>query len=532
MLGSELAQSRQSTILFGCTAAIYLLAFPYHPKLRSPNELSRLWEARAIVDHGTLELGRTLAEHGRVGDLSVVEGRYYPSKAPLLSFLAVPVVAALELAQRLRGLPPQAFGELALVFWSRLFLTVLPALAMLVWLRRFLRAYFDAGLADALVATYALGTMALSFAQMFISHQLTAVLLFCSFYSLWRHRRGEWAPWAEGMAGAFAGAALACEYTAAIGVFGLMIYGAASAKAPRAILGTAARMTAGALPFVLGLMAYHWACFGHPLETGYRHLNDAAYQPWHLGGFLGVKIPDRHALLLSLFSPLRGLFVLSPFLLLAPAGLGAIRSRLQDRALFLSTAAISALYLYFTASFSYDSWGWTPGPRHLTPWLPFLMLPVGLAIQRLLEAAETSIGARIVAGAAVALCGLSIALTITVAQVNYIPDDVSTSLFSLALPLMRDGYWVPNGLLLLGLPGQFGAILLLAIAAIAAAIVIRLLMPRSLGRAAWAGALIAAGLHLGWLLMATRGDTADRRALSFLKASWLTPPGRAPLLGE
>src|SRR5919197_869908 len=141
--------------LFVLVAAIYLLAFPYHPRLRSPNELSRLWMTRALVDYGTLEINQALRDYGYVGDLSVKDGRYYSSKAPLLSFAAVPIYAALR---AWGGGGRYAVSELALVFWSRFFLTVLPTLVMLVFLRRFLRTYLAAPLADVLVVTYALGS--------------------------------------------------------------------------------------------------------------------------------------------------------------------------------------------------------------------------------------------------------------------------------------------------------------------------------------------------------------------------------------
>jgi hypothetical protein len=502
----------RSSILLALVAAIYLLAFPYHPKLRSPNELSRLWQARALVDHGTLELGRTLADHGRVGDLSVFEGRYYPSKAPLLSFAAVPVVAVLEGVQRLRGALPESFSEASLLFWSRLFLTILPALAMLGPLRRFLAAYLEPDLAEALTATYALGTMALCFAQMFISHQLTGVLLFSSFYALWRWRRGDWGNEGPGLAGIFAGAALACEYTAAIGVVGLGVYGLATDSSPRAKAAALVRACLGASPFVVALMVYHALCFGHPLESGYRHLNDAGYQPWHLGGFLGIRLPDWRALYLSLFSPLRGLFALSPFLLLAPFGVAKIHTKLQDRALLMMSAVLLVLYLYFTSAFSYDSWGWTPGPRHLTPWLPFLALPAGLAIQSLRGFAR---------GGAAGLCAISILITTTVVQVNYVPDDLSTALGALALPLLREGYWMPTVVSLLGAPLWAGGLLVLTLSVTSAVWV----AGRAMGRPA--SAVTRLGLFCGlvvpslFLLSATRHDANDRAAVRLLKASWL-----------
>ena len=139
-------------LAFGLVAALYLLVFPYHPGLKSPNELCRLWQSRALVDHHTISLNQTMAEFGGVGDLSVKDGIYYPSKAPLLSFAAAPIYQVLK-----------AFGPVSdtrQVYWSRLFVTIAPALALLVFLRRFLRTYLEQVLADTLVVTYALGTLA------------------------------------------------------------------------------------------------------------------------------------------------------------------------------------------------------------------------------------------------------------------------------------------------------------------------------------------------------------------------------------
>src|SRR5262249_51263587 len=192
-------------------------------KLRSPNELCRLWQARALVEYGTLDINQAIRDYGYVGDLSVKDGKYYPSKAPLLSFAAAPVYAALR---AYGGGSRYSVPEVTQGFWSRLFLTVLPTLAVLVWLRRFLRAYLSSSIADGLVGTYALGSLAFSYSLLFLSHQTTAVLLFSGFYVLWRSARGEWPRRSYLLAGAFAGAAVAAEYTAALGVACLILYGA------------------------------------------------------------------------------------------------------------------------------------------------------------------------------------------------------------------------------------------------------------------------------------------------------------------
>src|SRR5215467_7409749 len=133
-------------------------------------------------------MNRALMDYGYVGDLSVKDGRYFPSKAPLLSFAAVPIYAALRV---LGGGYRYAVGELPLVYFARLFLTVLPTLLMLPYLQRFLRAYVDEPIADGMTVTYALGSLALSYSLLFMSHQTAAVLAFASFLSLWRTLRGD-----------------------------------------------------------------------------------------------------------------------------------------------------------------------------------------------------------------------------------------------------------------------------------------------------------------------------------------------------
>src|SRR5207247_1260844 len=100
--------------LTAVVVGLYVLAFPYHPRLRSPNELSRLWQARAVVEFHSLAVNDALRAFGPVGDLAVKDGRLYPSKAPLLSMAAVPVYAVLK---ALGGGHRYAVPELAQVYW-------------------------------------------------------------------------------------------------------------------------------------------------------------------------------------------------------------------------------------------------------------------------------------------------------------------------------------------------------------------------------------------------------------------------------
>jgi hypothetical protein len=536
--------------------SLYLVAFPYHPQLRSPNELCRLWQTRALVEYRSLDINQALRDYGYVGDLSVKDGRYFPSKAPLLSFAAVPVYWALKVWW---GAGRFAVPEVPLVFWSRLFITVLPTLVMLIFLRRFLATYLLGAWADVAVATYAVGSLAFGYSLLFISHQTTSVLLFGCFYALWRCGRGDWKPRGYAVAGALAGAAIAGEYTSVLTLAPLVAYAAidllrtdsggwksrfARLKQP---LGLA---TIGAAPFILALMLYHQACFGSPFETGYKYLNDPGYQGWHVGGFLGIRLPEARAFALSFFSPLRGLFVLSPFLLLAipglamlwkagnrPAAMGdQVDVRSPLRALFWLSALELLAHAYFTSSFSYESWGWAMGPRHMTPLVPYLLFPAASVLEALSR--HTSAPARLGLAASIGLCVSSVAMTGLVGLVDYIPDSVSTSMFGLVWPLYRNGYLPPTSLALLGIPNPWsGAIAIALVASIALLILLRSL-PEAMGPIAalppapgrrWIYGFVALAvvlIHFGVVRAATRGDAGDLAAQAHLRSVWLTPPGK------
>jgi hypothetical protein len=531
-------------------AFVYVAVFPYLPQLRSPNELCRLYQTRAIADHHTLQINEVMREQGPIGDLSCVaverdgagqtiarrpcpevrgqrqfkEEHYYPSKAPLLSVVAVPIYRALEAWRR-------PVPEEALIFFARLACIILPSILLLIPLRRFLRAYVDPGTANAAVVTYAFGTLAFSYSELFMSHQPTAVLLFACFYALWRIGRGEWRHWGYAIAGSLAGLSVAAEYTAALGLLPLAVYGLVTAPGGRSgrikalVLGLI-----GTLPPALALGWYHWAAFGHPLESGYRYLNDAAYQGWHLGGFLGIRVPDPRALVLSYFSPLRGLFILSPFLLLGVIGLLPRFWRSGARAELGVSLALLVLYTYFTSSFSYESWGWTTGPRHLTPLVPFLLLPAALVI----EAARTRPAA---AGVISGLLVLSILITSALTFVNYISDSLTNPFYELALPLARTGHLPQTVFSLLGVPNPWAALPVIVAITIGLASAVRAVLPPYGVFTAAASSVATVALLSGALAFVRPDDQGRQRneeTYRFMTERYVPTPGRAspPLWGS
>jgi len=294
-------------------------------------------------------------------------------------------------------------------------------------------------------------------------------------------------------------------------------------KRARPIPQAVALFALGAAPVLALLMAYHALCFGGPLETGYRHLADAAYQPWHQGGFLGIRTPDLRAFFLSFFSPLRGLLALSPALALGIVGIPRLWRARIDRSelgpIGLFTIALVFGYAYFTSSFSYASWGWTTGPRHLTGLVPFLLLPAGMAVESTQRA--------IWRGAFVGLMLGSILVTGALTFVNYVPDDVSEGVFGLFVPLSLCGDLLPSLPNFLGWPNPVPALFIGSCLLVVAFAIARTLHAN--GSWYWSAAvLVSLGLVLAGHRVAFRDSAADHGALTLLRDVWLAPNGVLP----
>jgi len=182
-------------------------------------------------------------------------------------------------------------------------------------------------------------------------------------------------------------------------------------------------------------------------------------------------------------------------------------------------------YTYFTSSFSYDSWGWTTGPRHLTGLVPFLLLPVGLCLERMRGSGRTWL-----VGVGAALCAASLVITGAATFINYIPDDVSNVFLGLAVPLLRHGYLPPSVLNVLGLTNPLAGVLLGGVLLGLAAWVFARLGARE---ARWPAVgpllsgLVVLAVVLGVQLATTRHHAGDQGATGFLQKVWLVQPGQS-----
>jgi hypothetical protein len=396
--------------------------FAWFPSLRSPNELSRLAQTRALVVDHSLAIDADVARRGPVGDIAAKDGRHYAAKAPGVSLAGVPVYAALAL---LRG-GDERVTERAGVFFLRLFACALPGVAAAELLRRILARTFAPPLALAGATVFALGTIMWPYSTQLVGHGPTAAALVASWWALDARRDSDRARWPL-LAGLAAGGAVLLEYTSALLLPALAGFGLASAGRR----GRAALLAAiGALPPMGALALFQWAALGSPLSTPYDFMANPVYVQWHARGFMGLGAPDLRVFAASFVDPAKGLFAYSPFLALGVPGLAWLWRR--DRATAGLCAAAAGLYGIFTAGFSFPAWGWSIGPRHLTGLCAFLV-PPALALAEDLRGRGLGF-----VPAALAVCSMAVVAAVC-AVCPYFPSELTNPFAQLVLPLARAG---------------------------------------------------------------------------------------------
>jgi hypothetical protein len=308
--------------------------------------------AYAVVTHHTLAVPAQLGAPGRYG-------LYYSKWYPLLSVIAMPLVALGAAAGNHFGLPPRYAAEVAALLVPAIllalnaYLTVLLALAL------------GAGCRGALWAgiAFAFGTVALVYAREFFADPLLAALTALGMCCAFRTVQPDH-PLAETVISALA--VLAKPTGIVLGPC-LALYAflkrrpVLSAIAP--MLGT----SAGLIVYLL----YNWFRFGRPFAFGQPYAFDPLGIPAAVFGLIA--------------SPGRGLLWYCP-VVLALWGVPWCRCR-QPEALILMLVIFS--YLGFYSLWQYWPGGWSWGPRLLVPLLPELIAFTGLLDTRWRKALVT-----------------------------------------------------------------------------------------------------------------------------------------------
>src|SRR5262249_52991458 len=110
----------------------------------------------------------------------------------------------------------------------------------------------------------------------------------------------------------------------------------------------------------------------------YAHLaGPEVFRTGQAQGLFGVTYPHLDALWQTTCGPYRGIFLLSPVLLLAMPGFVTLWRLVAWRAeARLWLGCVLAFGLFTISYFAWDG-GFSLGPREFLPALPFLMLPIG-----------------------------------------------------------------------------------------------------------------------------------------------------------
>ena len=331
-----------------CAIAIIDLALPnVYPRFMSPNEYSRLWLTRAIVEYHSFRVDPYVGNSApdTVSDVAYFGGHFYSDKAAGMSLLAVPPLAVLH------WLAPKA-SILTMLFVARFFTVTVPSLIVLWILLKRCRSVLT------LVGLY-LGSVIFAQSLAFTGH-VPMTIAICTAAIL--------AVRAPAVAGLLAGAAILIDFTSAIAAFGLLVMIAAQTKSIRKILLFA--ICCAAMASVQLFVNAH--CFGGPLDFAYHHEFNPADQANRAGALFGIGLPRLEAIWGLTFGRF-GMFVHSPFLLLA---IPAVFARKRDPLRIWSLAMCVA---YFDLNSTLADWegGWTLGPRYLTllyPLLAYLMV--------------------------------------------------------------------------------------------------------------------------------------------------------------
>jgi hypothetical protein len=447
-------------------------------------------------------------DYARIGD------DYYSDKAPGVSFLGIPLYAALKPVLELRAVnsfteqlsKSEAFQDTLRANGSGvstekvrfaiaqivLSFTVSAIPSALLCALLYVVAVIMTGSSAAAIATalaYGLLSPTMPYANTFMGHQLAAALLFASFALIYL------APSRLGVGrllllGLLLGYAVVTEYPAFLpagAIFLFALFELARRKQPHSILFAA--LSGGVIAALW--MGYNTTVFGSPLELGYSH--SELWTEQHQTGFMSLTTPSLRAIWGITFSPFRGLFPLSPWLLLAFPGYILWWKQLTERreraALLTSVTCILSIFLFNSAS---SMWwgGFAVGPRYLLPMLPFLAL--GCAFS--LATWGRAIWCRLLVSALflwsfLAVWGQSLAD-------QAFPADTSQNPWaSHVLPAWREGNLARSAGTLLGLEGLGAFVPLL---------------------------LIAAGIGLAWWYAVQRSST---QLDSAPKAATLTAPG-------
>ena len=351
--------------------------------LEAPNERSRIYLSASLVEQQSIAIDSSIERWGEVLDRAEHDGHTYTDKAPGSSLLGAGFYG---LIRTLGGGASSRFEGLLWLFRTCFMIPI--AVAGFLVFRRWLRLLdVSEPAVDLASLGWMLATPAFHYASAFFGHHLVAIQFVTALWLLEAVRQMDedeatrWNTLSRMIAaGLLLGLAGLTEYQAGpvCAMIALFVVSQPELRRPSRV----AAFACGALPFVIVLLAYNWAAFGHPLELSYQHLADSMLAERHSQGFAGMvwlRWTYVHGIMFSLH---RGLLPTAPWLAFAPLGLVVLVQR-DDATLAALLSSAVGFYLIFASSSVVWYGGGAFGPRFLVPVLGLLAALVALGFDRL-----------------------------------------------------------------------------------------------------------------------------------------------------
>jgi hypothetical protein len=311
------------------------------------------------------------------GDKVFYKGHYYSARAPGLALFALPFYDTLNVlgADDIARESQAQRNDDEMVYFIGLWANVLPGLLLLLLVWR-VAERFEPGYGAAAAVVLGLGTLVLPLSTLLFSHVFTAFLGFAAFTLMLRERDGPPRPLLLALAGLAMGYAVSSEYPLFFVAVVLGLY-LLSRRDALTLLGVTRRAGAYIAGGVLGIVPL--LLYNHYAFRSWTHL---AYSdvPRQHKGFFGIGLPSLKVLATLLFDS-RGLLTISPVLVMGAIGTVLLYKRAK-RAEALSIAGICLCYVVYNSGYYLPFGGGFMGPRFLTTMLPFLAVPIALALKR------------------------------------------------------------------------------------------------------------------------------------------------------
>lgn len=334
-----------------------LLSSFYLDTWLNPNTTSRVLQVRSLYEDGTLWIDKY---HEETIDKSMVNGHYYPDKAPLPVFLIYSIYNPLANAGILPE-PNKDNGKSIFLLGSFVTGSLCFSLILLLIFNMLIsngKTLFEASILST-IPFYA--SMFFVYAGTFYAH-IMVVLFVLMCLELLRQDKQYF------LAGLFAGAAFLSEYLTAVIFFIFFFQIIYNHGFKKALL-----FGLGILPFILSLATYNFNTTGNPLKTLYAY---QVYYELQNGGF---SWPSMKNLFLMIFSPWRGIIFYTPIVLVfLPLLKNVSKLNLKD---WLGNYTILPVVIYFLVLSAFKEWpgGWSYGTRYLMPALG-IMIYSGLSL--------------------------------------------------------------------------------------------------------------------------------------------------------